>query len=135
VHEQFGLFEALPIGVKEVTLTTQLFLANIYQIVVGKASFGKSVGGPVKIAQMANRSAESGAVPFLGFIALLSVSLALINILPFPALDGGHLVFLAYEGIFRKQVPDKVKIGLQQVGFFILLAFMLFVVYNDVVNF
>jgi regulator of sigma E protease len=58
-----------------------------------------------------------------------------LNILPFPALDGGHLVFLAYEGIFRKQIPDNIKIGIQSVGFFLLLAFMAFVVYNDVVNF
>jgi regulator of sigma E protease len=84
---------------------------------------------------MASRSAENVLTAFLGFLAILSISLALLNILPFPALDGGHLVFLAYEGIFRKQIPDNIKIGIQSVGFFLLLAFMAFVVYNDVVNF
>jgi regulator of sigma E protease len=68
-------------------------------------------------------------------MALLSISLAVLNILPIPALDGGHLVFLIYEGIFRREIPVKVKLGLQKAGFAILLAFMVFVVYNDIVNF
>ena len=93
------------------------------------------MGGPLKIAQMANRSAESGLAAFIAFLALLSVSLALINILPIPALDGGHIAFLVYEAVFRRQVPDKVKMVIQQAGFFLLLAFMAFVIYNDVINF
>ncbi len=135
VHEKYGLFEALPISIREVYGTTKLFLVNISQIIVGKVSFSKSVGGPIKIAQLANRSAESGAVPFLGFVALLSVSLALLNILPFPGLDGGHLMFVLFEAIFRRPVPDKVKIALQQVGITLLLVLMVFVIYNDIVNF
>ena len=93
------------------------------------------MGGPVKIAQMAKRSADSGFIEFFGFIGLLSISLALLNILPFPALDGGHLVFLAYEAVFRREVPSKVKIVIQQAGFILLLVFMAFVLYNDVINF
>jgi len=72
---------------------------------------------------------------FFGFIALLSISLALLNILPFPALDGGHLFFLIFEAVFRREIPTKVKIALQQAGFILLLVFMAFVIYNDVVNF
>ena len=87
------------------------------------------------IAQMATRSAEVGIVSFLGFMALLSMNLAILNLIPFPALDGGHLVFLAYEGIFRREVPNKVKIAVQQVGFVLLLVFMAFVLYNDLVKF
>ncbi|HOV98155.1 MAG TPA: RIP metalloprotease RseP [Bacteroidota bacterium] len=135
VHENYGLIEALPISIREVYGTTKLFLVNISQIIVGKVSFSKSVGGPIKIAQLANRSAESGAVSFLGFVALLSVSLALLNILPFPGLDGGHLMFVLFEAIFRRPVPDKVKIVLQQVGITLLLVLMIFVIYNDIVNF
>lgn len=134
-HERYGLFEAFPVSIREVITTTKLFLTNISQIVVGKVSFSKSVGGPVKIAQLANRSAESGAIAFLGFVALLSISLALLNILPFPALDGGHLAFLLFEGIFRRPVPDKVKIAIQKVGFTLLLVFMAYVLYNDIVNY
>jgi regulator of sigma E protease len=129
------MFEALPIGVGELKTTSVLILTNLYQIVTGKVSLGKSVGGPVKIAQMAKRSAEDGILEFFGFISILSISLALLNILPFPALDGGHLVFLVYEAVFRREVPAKIKIALQQAGFILLLVFMAFVLYNDVVNF
>jgi regulator of sigma E protease len=135
LHEQYSFFEALPIGIQELQVTSVLFLSNIYQIVTGKASLSKSVGGPVKIAQMAKKSADSGVLEFFGFIGLLSISLALLNILPFPALDGGHLVFLGLEAIFRREVPSKVKIVVQQAGFILLLVFMAFVLYNDVVNF
>jgi regulator of sigma E protease len=135
LHQKYSFFEALPIGVEELKTTSILFISNIYQIAIGKASLSKSVGGPVKIAQMAKRSADSGVLEFFGFIGLLSISLALLNILPFPALDGGHLVFLGYEAIFRREVPNKVKIIVQQAGFILLLVFMAFVLYNDVVNF
>jgi regulator of sigma E protease len=64
----------------------------------------------------------------------LSISLAIINILPFPALDGGHFVMLMLEAIFRKPIPYKVQITLQYAGFIILLAFMLFVIYNDIIS-
>jgi regulator of sigma E protease len=135
IKEQFSFLEALPIGIRELKFTSVLFASNIYQLIVGKASLSKSVGGPIKIAQLAKRSADSGFIEFFGFIALLSMSLALLNILPFPALDGGHLVFLAYEAVFRREVPAKVKIFIQQVGFILLLVFMAFVLYNDVINF
>jgi regulator of sigma E protease len=135
IHKQYSLFESLPIGVGELKTTSVLILSNLYQIVTGKASLSKSVGGPVKIAQMAKRSAEDGILEFFSFISILSISLALLNILPFPALDGGHLVFLVYEAVFRREVPAKIKIALQQAGFILLLVFMAFVLYNDVVNF
>jgi RIP metalloprotease RseP len=133
-RQQYGFFEALPAGVQELQFTSVLFLSNMYQLIVGKASL-KSMGGPIKIAQLAKRSADSGFIEFFGFIGLLSISLALLNILPFPALDGGHLVFLAYEAVFRREVPSKVKIIIQQAGFILLLVFMAFVLYNDVINF
>ncbi|MEP0822506.1 MAG: RIP metalloprotease RseP [Ignavibacterium sp.] len=111
------------------------FVQNIYAIIAGTVSFSESVGGPVRIAQIATRSAQAGLASFLTVMAWLSLTLALLNILPFPALDGGHLMFLAYEGIFRREIPARVKIFLQQAGFALLLVFMAFVVYNDIVNF
>jgi regulator of sigma E protease len=133
-HVDYTVLEAFPTSVKEVYKMSKLFLGSMWQLVVGKASFSKSVGGPVKIAQMANQSAEGGLSTFLMFMALLSISLALLNILPFPALDGGHLLFVAYEGVFGREIPPKVKIALQQTGFFLLLAFMAVVLYNDIAN-
>jgi regulator of sigma E protease len=134
-REEYGLLAAFPVSIREVWFTSGLFFRNIAQIVTGEASFSKSIGGPVRIAQMANRSAESGLVSFFGFVALLSISLALLNILPFPALDGGHLVFLGYEAVFRREIPARVKIAMQQAGMVLLLVFMAFVVYNDLLHF
>jgi regulator of sigma E protease len=118
--------------VKQTVSATTLFVHSIWQLVVGKAEFSKSVGGPVRIAQMATRSAEMGILSFLAFMALLSISLAVMNILPFPALDGGHLIMLIYEAVTRKPLPHIVQIRIQQVGMVILLSFMLFVIYNDI---
>ncbi len=132
VTVQYGLFESFPKGVKQTINATQLFARSIWQLIVGKAEFSKSVGGPVRIAQMATRSAEVGVLSFLAFMALLSISLAVMNILPFPALDGGHLIVLLYEAITRKPLPHIIQIRIQQVGMAILLGFMMFVLYNDI---
>ena len=132
---QYSLLEAFSAGVKDIVNASGLLAQQIGQIITGKIAFSKSVGGPIKIAQMATQTAELGILTYISFIALLSISLALLNILPFPALDGGHLVFLIYESIFRREIPAKIKMGLQRAGFVLLLAFMAFVLYNDIVNF
>ncbi len=132
---RYNVISAIPAGFDQTVGATGLLLKSIYQMMAGKVSFTKSIGGPIKIAQLATQSAEMGLVSFLGFMALLSISLAVLNILPFPALDGGHLAFLVYESIFRKEVPTKVKLVAQQVGFAVLLLFMAFVIYNDIVHF
>jgi regulator of sigma E protease len=134
-HIHYTLLEALPRGVTQIGNVAVLFVQQIWQVITGKTPFSQSVGGPIKIAQMATQSAELGWAAFLGFMALLSVSLAILNILPFPALDGGHLAFLVYEMVFRREVPVKVKMGLQRAGFVLLLVFMAFVLYNDIVHF
>lgn len=132
---QFTLLGAFPEGVKYMANVSALFVQQMWQIVSGKTAFSQSVGGPIKIAQMASQSSELGLLTYLSFMALLSINLAVLNILPFPALDGGHLMFLVYEAIFRREVPAKVKIGLQKFGVAVLLAFMVFVVINDIIHF
>jgi regulator of sigma E protease len=132
---QFTLLGALPEGVKYMANVSVLFVQQMWQIVSGKTAFSQSVGGPIKIAQMASQSSELGLLTYLSFMALLSINLAVLNILPFPALDGGHLMFLVYEAVFRREVPVKVKIGLQKFGIAVLLAFMAFVVVNDIIHF
>jgi regulator of sigma E protease len=131
----YSLLAALPEGVSDAWNMSWMNLKSIYQILVGHVSFSKSVAGPIMIAKMATRSAEVGIMSFLGFMALLSMNLAILNLFPFPALDGGHAVFLVYEGIFRREIPAKVKIAIQQVGFVLLLVFMAFVLYNDIIRF
>lgn len=135
VQEKYNLFAAFPQAIRDVKTTTEFILKSVSWIITGKVSVESSVAGPVRIAQMATTSAEGGAISFLHFVALLSVSLAILNILPFPALDGGHLLLLLIEVVIRREIPNRVKLVLQQVGFILLLAFMAFVIYNDIVNF
>jgi regulator of sigma E protease len=85
----------------------------------------------VKIAKMAAASSERGLEPFLRFMALISVSLAVMNLLPLPGLDGGHLVFVAIEAIIRREIPTAIKIRIQQVGIVLLLALMAFILVLD----
>ncbi len=131
---KFSLFGALTESVEDIVGMTGLLIKNIYSIIVGKVSFEKSVGGPIKIAEIAARSAEIGLTSFLTIMAWLSISLAVLNLLPFPALDGGHLMFLMIETLFRREIPTKVKLAIQQAGFIALLVFMAFVLYNDIAN-
>lgn len=112
----------------------EVFFKSIGKVITGDIPFKKAIGGPIKIAQASAQSAESGFASFIGFVALLSMSLAVINILPFPALDGGHFVILMFEAIFRKPVSFKIQIVLQNVGFILLIALMLFVIYNDIIS-
>ncbi len=112
----------------------EVFFKSIAKIIKGDIPFKKAIGGPIKIAQASAQSAENGFFSFIGFVALLSMSLAVINILPFPALDGGHFMILLWEAIFRKPVSYRVQIVLQNVGFILLIALMLFVIYNDIIS-
>ncbi len=132
---EFGFFEALPKGISDVSGATILFTRSIIEMFRGTVSVTKSLGGPVRIAQFATRSAEIGIISFLGFIALLSISLAVINILPIPAVDGGHLVLLIIEAVIRKPIPVKVQLAVQQVGVAILITLMVFILYNDIIGF
>ena len=131
----FSFFGAMGEALKDMVGAVSAFFKNVRAIFAGDVSLGESVGGPVKIAQIASRSAAAGLASFLTVMAWLSLTLAILNILPFPALDGGHLMFLVYEGIFRREIPARVKIVLQQAGFALLLVFMAFVLYNDIANF
>jgi regulator of sigma E protease len=131
----YSLFEAFPQGLKDIVNVTTLSFQQIWQMITGKIAFTKNVGGPIKIAQFAAQSAEHGTAPYFGFVGLLSISLAILNILPFPALDGGHLVFLLYESLFKREIPVKVKLMIQRAGVALLLVFMAFVFINDIINF
>jgi regulator of sigma E protease len=132
---RYSFLEAFAKGCRDLSGLTVMLFRQVGQMITGKIAFSQSVGGPIKIAQMATQSAEMGLTAYFGFMAVLSISLAFLNILPFPALDGGHLFFLIYEAIFRREIPVKVKLGLQKAGFVLLLAFMAFVLYNDIVHF
>ena len=89
------------------------------------------VGGPIEIAKQAGRSAQEGFSRFLLFLAMLSANLAVVNFLPIPVLDGGHMVFLLYELIFRRPPSERVVVALSYLGLALLLSMMLFVFFLD----
>jgi len=94
-----------------------------------------SVGGPIMIAKMAGEQASAGGVNFLAFMALLSINLGILNLLPVPILDGGHLFFYFWELIFRKPVSMKTREMAQQVGLVLLIGLMVLAFYNDFVRY
>ena len=91
----------------------------------------KNMGGPGMIAVAATSEASQGTSRLLLFLTLLSANLAIVNFLPIPVLDGGHMMFLAYEGLFRRPVTEKVEILLTYGGLFFILGLMIFVTVMD----
>lgn len=133
-YKTYGFVGALTQSISNIGQYTVLTFGMLKNVITGKIAFNQAFGGPVKIAQYAARSADTGISSFLFFLAMLSLSLAIINILPFPALDGGHFIIIALEGIFRKELPLKVKIAIQNAGFILLLALMAFIIYSDIIS-
>jgi len=133
-YHEYGLGESLTRGISNVSSYTALTLRMFGSIIKGDVAFEDNIGGPVKIAKFAAQSAEAGITPFLLFLAMLSLSLAIINIMPFPVLDGGHFVIILIEGIIGKELPIKIKLAIQNVGFIILMALMVFIVYTDIAS-
>lgn len=132
--ETFGFFASFYQGWLDIVKMTELTFNMLGKVINGDVAFGKVFGGPVKIAQFAAQSANAGISSFLVFLALLSLSLAILNILPFPVLDGGHLIIILIEGIFRREIPIKIKIAIQNAGFAILLLLMAYIIYSDIIN-
>ena len=109
-----------------ITLTVMGFVKLVQQVVPAS-----ELGGPILIAQIAGKQMQAGWVNFLFFTGLLSVNLGILNLLPIPVLDGGHLMFLSIEAIRRKPLTEKMQIVAQQLGIAFLFTAMIFVFYND----
>lgn len=133
-YTSYGFFESIYRGLVDIVTYTDLTFNMLGKVFTGKVEFGKAFGGPVKIAQYAAKSADIGISSFLYFLALLSLSLAIINIMPFPVLDGGHLLIIIIEGIAKREIPIKIKIAIQNTGLVILLLLMAFIIYNDILS-
>ncbi|PIS07934.1 hypothetical protein COT78_00830 [Candidatus Berkelbacteria bacterium CG10_big_fil_rev_8_21_14_0_10_43_13] len=119
----------------EVVKYTFTFLGSFFRQLFTTASISNQVGGPVAIYNMSGSAARAGAVVFLQFIAMLSLNLALINILPFPALDGGRVLFTILEKIFGKRiVKEEVEGLIHTIGFALLILLMLAITYKDIVK-
>ncbi|HOG23328.1 MAG: Metalloprotease MmpA [Candidatus Omnitrophica bacterium ADurb.Bin292] len=133
VSERYGFFQSIARGGEAVLFHTTLTYKAIYYICARQLS-PKNLMGPLGIIQVSGQAAKAGVASLLLLTAILSVSLAVINLFPIPALDGGHLVFLLIEALFRKPVPAPIQEKVTNAGFFALMGLMVLVFYNDIVN-
>jgi len=128
-----GPIEAVALGVSQTRDVISTMVTGIVQIASGKRSV-RDLGGPVKMSLYAGESLSQGALPFVSLVALISINLAFINLLPIPALDGGHLAFYAAEAVRRKPVGPRSQEWAFRTGVALVLALMLFVTINDIAS-
>ncbi len=131
--EKQSIFSSIKLSVNESIRLSTSSLKAIWQIISGQRSV-KDLGGPVKIAQYSSKTAQYGFISLISFIAIMSVNLGLINLLPIPALDGGHLLINLVEFIFGKKIAVKFQDFGFQIGLILLIIMTLVVTYNDVMS-
>jgi len=129
----FGLIQCLQSSSNAIFHLSKTFLGFIGKLIIGQESI-RNVAGPVGISRLAGESAREGFDALLIFLAIISVNLAVINLLPVPVLDGGHILLLLIEAIIRRPIPVRVKLMIQQIFMVLLLIFIAFVIYNDIVR-
>ncbi|MDD2541810.1 MAG: RIP metalloprotease RseP [Desulfuromonadaceae bacterium] len=134
ITEYYNPFEAVIKGSEQTWRVIDLTFMSLVKMVQRVVPMD-SVGGPIMIAKMAGEQASAGIAPFLAFMALLSVNLGVLNLLPVPVLDGGHLLFYFMELIFRRPVPQRIREYAQQIGMALLLGLMVLAFYNDIIRY
>jgi len=133
VSQREPFWRAIPLGVMECIETFVLFKNGILSLFIGTETL--QVGGPVAIAQITGEAAKAGISPLLEFAAFLSINLAIINIFPLPALDGGRIVFVLLEWVRRgKRISPKTEGLIHGIGFALLMAAILAITYQDIIR-
>ncbi|MBU2536366.1 MAG: RIP metalloprotease RseP [Chloroflexi bacterium] len=133
VRQSYPFWRAIPMGVRECIDTFVLFKNGIIGLIIG--SVPRIVAGPVGIAQITGEVAQAGLSPLLEFAAFLSINLAIINLLPLPALDGGRIAFVFLEWVRRgRRVPARIEGMIHMAGFALLITFILLVTYQDIIR-
>ena len=129
----FGPVKALSLGITRTWEISALTLVSIVKL-IQRVIPAETIGGPILIFQMAGQQASHGAMNFFSFMAVISINLGILNLLPIPVLDGGHILFLGIEALRRKPLSEKVIMASQRVGLAVLLMLMAFAFYNDIVR-
>mgnify|MGYP001214724317 FL=1 len=129
-HEEPGLLGAIAYGFTRTGEIIALIVNSLVDLVTGDVS-PRSLGGPILIGQISGEVARAGLQAFLNFMALFSVNLAVLNLLPIPVLDGGHLMFLAIEAVRGKALSFEQRMRFTQVGFVLVVALMVWAIAND----
>ena len=129
-HVKLGPTKALYYAINEVYFVSIYSLKYLGSMIRGEGD-SSQLGGPIRIAKITGQVAEFGILPFLSVMAYISISLGLINLFPIPLLDGGHLMFYAFEKILGKPLSQKTQEGFFRIGMFLLLSLMFFTTFND----
>jgi regulator of sigma E protease len=133
VLRRFGLIGSVGQGFRQTVGAGGLILFTLKGLVTGQVSV-RDIGGPILVGQLAGEVARAGLQTFLAFVALFSINLAILNLLPIPVLDGGHLLFLVIEGVRKRPVSLEQRQRFTQIGFFVLVAIMALALGNDVLR-
>lgn len=128
---KYNLLTAVQPAVQETWNKSVFVLDSIKKMIVGLISV-KNINGPITIAQVAGETVSYGVDVYLGFLALLSISLGVLNLMPIPVLDGGHLLYYMIEAVIRRPVPEKIQAFGLQLGLLLISGIMILAVYNDV---
>ncbi|WP_130471487.1 RIP metalloprotease RseP [Candidatus Magnetaquicoccus inordinatus] len=131
---RYGVLESMAKGWDHTWSMTQLTLTSTWKLITQVIS-ADQIGGPLMIADMAGKAAEQGTSNLLFFMALISVNLAILNLLPVPVLDGGHLLFLCIEGLRGKPLQETVQMAANRFGMTVLLLLMIWALKNDLSRF
>ncbi|MCH2163494.1 MAG: RIP metalloprotease RseP [Marinovum sp.] len=126
-----GVASAFAQGTQQVFRIIEGSVSGLYHMVTGAIS-SCNLSGPIGIAQTSGQMASQGTTSFIWFVAVLSTAVGFLNLFPIPVLDGGHLVFHAYEAVFKRPPPEKFTQGLMAAGLTVILSLMLFALYNDI---
>ena len=131
IYSDITILESIKTGYERTFGSFGMMIMSIKMIGAGDASVS-DFGGPIMIAQLAGQTAEAGWIPFLTFMALISINLAFINILPIPGLDGGHIFLHLIESLIQRPLTLETRIRIQQIGMSFLLVLMVTVMFNDI---
>lgn len=131
VKKRYGIIESVKLGVKEFVILLELTIEVLKKLFTLELSY-KSLGGPIQIAQISAVAARYGLGEFIYFLAFLSIQLGILNLLPIPILDGGHVAFCGIEAIIRRPIPTRIKVIAQYCGMVILISLFTLVTINDI---
>jgi regulator of sigma E protease len=124
---------AIPKSIEDTYMMTQTMLRGIYHMIVGDIST-KEIGGPIAILQLTGKQAKNGMWSLFLFVAFISINLGILNLLPIPVLDGGHILFNFIEIVTRRKVSEKAIDISQKIGLTLLIMLMAFAFYNDIMR-
>ena len=133
--EEYSIYEAIKYGLMTTASFVYFNYNSLFILLKNPTTLKNNIGGPIMVYYMTSQTSQRGFSELLLFMAAISILLMIMNLLPIPVFDGGHIIFFLYEGIFSKPIPMKTRIVLQHIGFLILVVLILFTFYSDLSKF